>query len=358
MNMKKSTFIIGLILAISLLFNFSIMGNPVKEKAKSSDITNFMGQWSFNIGTRKGLPGTVGWLEVKHEGAFWEANILWGGGSVVPVPYLYFADNTLYIGRDSRRVVLQKNEEGNPVKTQNIPAWVELKVSGNEITGYHLTPRSDYVGLDTVVITGKKMPDMPSAPNIKNLKFDKPINLIKDTKSLKGWKLVEENAKNGWSMKDGVLSNNPAQKEGEPHIRYGNLRTEQEFEDFNLKLELQVKDRSNSGIYLRGMMEVQVSDSYGKPVDIHNTMGAVYSRITPTVNASKPAGEWQKMDITYVDRHITVKLNGITIIDNKPVYGPTGGAIYSDILSPGPIYLQGDHTEAIYRNIILTPIIN
>ena len=57
------------------------------------------------------------------------------------------------------------------------------------------------------------------------------------------------------------------------------------------------------------------------------------------------------------DRHITVILNGVNIIDNKPVYGPTGGAIISDVFAPGPIYLQGDHGKVSFRNIILTPIL-
>ena len=89
---------------------------------------------------------------------------------------------------------------------------------------------------------------------------------------------------------------------------------------------MNVPKGSNSGIYLRGIYEVQVSDSYKKPLDTHN-MGAIYSRIKPRAAAEKPAGEWQDMDITLCDRHITVVLNGKTIIDNQPVYGVTGGAL-------------------------------
>ena len=110
-------------------------------------------------------------------------------------------------------------------------------------------------------------------------------------------------------------------------------------------------------IAIRGIYEVQVFDSYGKPLDSHN-MGAIYSRIKPTVNAEKPAGEWQTFDITYVKRHATVVLNGIKIIDNQPVLGPTGGALWPEVDRPGPIYLQGDHTGIEYRNIFLRPVVN
>jgi regulation of enolase protein 1 (concanavalin A-like superfamily) len=86
-------------------------------------------------------------------------------------------------------------------------------------------------------------------------------------------------------------------------------------------------------------------------------MGGIYSRITPTVNTEKKAGQWQQFDITLLDRHVTVKLNGRTIIDNQPLLGCTGGALWPDEFKPGPIYLQGDHTGISYRNIVLTPII-
>ncbi len=58
-----------------------------------------------------------------------------------------------------------------------------------------------------------------------------------------------------------------------------------------------------------------------------------------------------------VDRHMTVILNGEKVIDNQPVHGPTGGALYTDRTQPRPIQLQGDHTSVAYRNIYLAPLI-
>jgi hypothetical protein len=173
---------------------------------------------------------------------------------------------------------------------------------------------------------------------------------------LTGWRLVESGTANGWSFDAGILKNRPVQQEGQPHKNYGNLRTDREFEDFNLTLEVSVPKRGNSGVYLRGIYEVQVADSYGAPTDSHN-MGGLYSRITPTVNAAKPAGEWQTLNITLVDRHLTVILNETKVIDNQPVLGCTGGALWSDESRPGPIYLQGDHEAVDYRNVVLRPVI-
>ena len=155
-------------------------------------------------------------------------------------------------------------------------------------------------------------------------------------------------------MQDGILVNHPVQQEAQAHLSFGNLRTEQEFEDFNLTLETRVVKGGNSGVYLRGIYEVQVMDSYGHKLDPHN-MGAIYSRITPSVSAEKPPGEWQTLDMTLVDRHVTVILNGAKIIDNAALLGCTGGALWSDESRPGPIYLQGDHTGIEYRNVVLRP---
>jgi len=230
----------------------------------------------------------------------------------------------------------------------------ELKSEG-ELNGEAISVKRDGSGVNLTKFTGKKIPDLLPAPALSKIKFGEPIELF-NGKNLTGWQIMEKDRQNGFTASNGILVNNPVQKDGEPHINYGNLRTKKEFEDFNLKLQVNVPAGSNSGIYLRGIYEIQVFDSYGKPLDPHN-MGAVYSRIAPTVAAEKPAGEWQELDITLYKRYVTVILNGIKIIDNQPLLGVTGGAISADEFIPGPIYLQGDHGTIMYRNMVLTPII-
>lgn len=344
---------------VALLVFFGLSSSCVKNQEKpvgtapQNDISQFMGQWTFDFGNK-----SVGWLNVKQEDGYLDADLMWGGGGVFyGLPYVYSANDILYLGRSPRKMVLKKDENGNEVLVRNYPTWIELKSDGKNITGYYLSPKTSGLGLDTVKIYGTKLPDVPPAPDLSKTKFGEPIQLIKNNNDLTGWRLIEEKATNGWTMKDGVLTNNPVQTEGQEHIHYGNLRTEQEFEDFNIKLDVNVPPSSNSGVYLRGMYEVQVAESYGKPLNWGGSMGAIFTRILPTVNAEKPAGEWQTLDITLLDRHVTVVLNGTKIIDNQPLDGATGGATQSDVFAPGPIYLQGDHTGISYRNIVLTPII-
>ena len=52
---------------------------------------------------------------------------------------------------------------------------------------------------------------------------------------------------------------------------------------------------------------------------------------------------------------MTVRLNGELVIDNQPVKGATGGALFGDVSRDGPLYLQGDHTSVRYRNVLLSP---
>jgi hypothetical protein len=325
----------------------------VKEQPKlqtKTDISEFFGQWTLDI-----QGGWVGWLEVRQEDKYVDADLLWKWGSVEPVASVFLLDNSYLVVTRISNINRKVDKDGKVARKHIITEWFEAVKEGDKLSGYFLTPKNDGTGVDSVWFKGTKLPPVPAAPDMTKLKFGTPVTLF-NGKDLSGWKLIEEKEKNGFSVINGVLVNDPVQTEGQPHVSYGNIRTDQEFEDFNLKLEVNVPAESNSGVYLRGMYEIQVLDSYKKPLDSHN-MGALYSRIIPTVSAEKPAGTWQSMDITLVDRHVTVILNGVKIIDNQPVYGPTGGAIKSDVFAKGPIYLQGDHGKVSYRNIVLTPIV-
>src|SRR5699024_2102386 len=119
-------------------------------------------------------------------------------------------------------------------------------------------------------------------------------------------------------------------------------------------VEFRYPEGSNSGIYLRGRHEIQIVDSYGQEPDSH-LLGGVYGFISPNVNASKRAGEWQKYDITLRRRMITVVLNGTEVICNRRIPGITGGVLDSNEGEPGPIMLQGDHGSVQFRNIRITP---
>jgi hypothetical protein len=175
-------------------------------------------------------------------------------------------------------------------------------------------------------------------------KWGKPIELF-NGHDLTGWKPRHADAKQGWRAENGSLVNaNPG----------NDLMTEQKFNDFKLHAEFRYPKGSNSGIYLRGRYEAQIEDDYGLDPESH-LIGGIYGFLTPRVNSSKPAGEWQTMDITLVGRIVTIVLNGEPIIERQAIPGITGGALDSDEEKPGPLLIQGDHGKVEFRRLTLTP---
>ena len=317
------------------LFSVLSFAFLIAFSARASAESPFIGRFALTI-----PGGGAGWLGVEERGGALSSSILWGGGSVVPTARTKIEGDKLIVTRE------QKNKEGK-VTTETITAV--LSGDAMKLTTVKHNPEGKQMG-QPAEFTGKRITPLPAKPDLAQVKFGPPVQIF-NGKDLTGWRLLKE-ADNGWSVADGVLMNRVV-KAKDKH--FGNLRTEAEFEDFNLKTEVRTQEGSNSGIYLRGIYEVQIMESFGRPVDSHH-MGALYSRITPSVAAEKPVGEWQTLDITLVDRHLTVILNGTTIIDNQPVLGCTGGAMSSDEFKPGPIYLQGDHTNIDYRNMVLRPV--
>ena len=189
--------------------------------------------------------------------------------------------------------------------------------------------------------SGKRLPPMPQRPDLSKVVYGEPKPLF-NGKDLTGWHLTNPQQINGWKVEDGILVNETPKLSFDPFSQYGNLRTEAEFEDFNLKLEFNVPPGGNSGVYLKGRYEAQVVDRDSRMQGIQG-VGAIFGRITPRENAGRAGGEWQSYDITLVDRHITVILNGIKVIDNQPIIGATKGALCADDTRP---------VRFIYRVII------
>ncbi|MCX6907109.1 MAG: DUF1080 domain-containing protein [Verrucomicrobia bacterium] len=316
-----------------------VLGGACGVALAADEAKPFIGNWALTI-----PGGGAGWLGVEEKDGGLCASILWGGGSVLPAAGAKVEDGKLVV----TRVQQPKGKDGKPGKkiTETITATRDgdcLKlVTVKCAEGGKEFGRAEFIG--------KCIPPVPAAPELSKVKFGEPISLF-NGQDLSGWKVLNPNAPSGWRAENSILVNDAPQEPGK-HKGYANLRTEREFEDFRLTLEVRVPKGGNSGVFY----EVQVADTCGKPLDSHN-MGGVYSRITPTVAAEKPAGEWQTMDITLVDRHVTVILNGKRIIDNQPVLGCTGGALTSDEFRPGPLYLQGDHTSVDYRNVVLRPVV-
>ncbi len=229
-------------------------------------------------------------------------------------------------------------------------------VKGKELTGKAVDKKS---GKEIGAVTGWRNPPLCDKASTKDAKFGAPIDLLAE--GLDGWKAMKSDGPFAWKVTEEngekVLSNTLPIVNGKKQYGANLMSKRDDFYDFNLSYDVRVPKGANSGVYLRGRYEIQVVDSYGKKVDCHN-MAAYYGRVTPSVAVEKKPGEWQHVDVTLYKRHLTVVLNGTTIIDNAPVVGITGGAIDANEFVPGPLYLQGDHSDADYKNMILRKAVN
>jgi hypothetical protein len=197
---------------------------------------------------------------------------------------------------------------------------------------------------ETVHFTGVRAPEI-SERDDGSWHPRKPIQLF-DGKDLAGWHGLNPSHKLGWSVENGILKSTGAAD---------NLVSDRKFWNFDLHVEFKMYPDSNSGVGLRGRYEVQILDDFGKPPNLHSN-GSLYSRIAPSVNASKPAGEWQTYEIRLVGRDVTVVLNGQKVIDKGHIDGLTAIAFDADEGLAGPIALQGDHGPVDFRSIRITQL--
>jgi len=294
--------------------------------------------------------GGAVWMHVEMNQGAPSVKTMWEIGGVEPIKQAALEGEVLVMERPHDRwYMTAKGMRRDILGTDTLRATVQGDAMTIELT----RALKDGTRLPVQTMRGKRQAPLPPRPDLATLRFAEPIALF-DGQSLSGWRLTNPADNNAWSARDGMLVNTPQLEEGPTAKQFGNIRTDREFEDFRLTLEVRLPKGGNSGIYLRGRYEVQVCDYHGRPPS-WGGIGGVYSRIVPLENAARPAGEWQTFDIILADRHITVRLNDRLVIDNHPLEGCTGGALTSDDTLPGPIYFQGDHTSVEYRNIMLHP---
>jgi Domain of Unknown Function (DUF1080) len=160
-----------------------------------------------------------------------------------------------------------------------------------------------------------------------------------------------------------------------PDGRTTQLVSDDRFGDLELYLEFLIPAKSNSGIYIAGLYEVQILDSFGVEHPGVHDCGAIYERwinekgvggTAPLVNASKRPGEWQTFHIWFhaprfdsagkkiADAHFSkVEMNGVVIQRDVAAPGPTRAGLDIPEAPRNPIMLQGDHGPVAFRNMYI-----
>lgn len=175
-----------------------------------------------------------------------------------------------------------------------------------------------------------------------------------------------------WRVADGTLTATARES--------NRIATRAAFGDMRLHLEFRTPSpprgvwqyRGNSGVFLMGLYEIQILDSYDNPTYPDGQMGALYGQVPPRVNASLPPGHWQCLDIDFRAPHfvsgklksparVTIRHNGVLIQRNAAFKGPTAFAEIKPYVPHAarlPFTLQdhGDGTSVVsFRNIWVEP---
>lgn len=124
------------------------------------------------------------------------------------------------------------------------------------------------------------------------------------------------------------------------------------------------QDRGNSGVFLQGLYEIQVLDSYDNVTYADGEAAAVYGQYPPLVNASRKPGEWQTYDIIFHRArydasgnllrlgNVTVINNGVLVQDHVDIKaGKRRWAPFTANVDKLPLALQDHHHPVRYRNL-------
>jgi hypothetical protein len=166
-----------------------------------------------------------------------------------------------------------------------------------------------------------------------------------------------------WNIHDGMVT----VEEGA-----GDIFTKKEFGSFQLHIEWmhpaditgEGQMRGNSGIFLHGLYEIQVLETFNNnnKTYVNGQAGAIYKQHPPLVNPLRKPGEWNAYDIIFTaptfnpdgtfrtNPRVTVMLNGILIQNNAVIYGTT----FNDTIvakERGGITIQDHGCKVSYRNI-------
>src|SRR5690348_550349 len=154
-----------------------------------------------------------------------------------------------------------------------------------------------------------------------------------DGKNLSKWAAADGGLAK-WKVENGYFEVVP---------KTGYIHTREAFGDCQLHVEFaeptppkgESQERGNSGVFLHGLYEIQVLDSYENKTYADGQAAAVYGQYPPLVNASRPPGEWQSYDIIFHGprfeaagkltrpARVTVFHNGVLVQDNVELTGPT-----------------------------------
>ena len=185
-----------------------------------------------------------------------------------------------------------------------------------------------------------------------------------DGRDLSEWQMADGSPAK-WKVTDGYV---------EVVAESGSIQTKRVFGDVQLHLEWAApavvsgegQGRGNSGVFLMGLYEVQILDSYQNDTYPDGQAAALFGQAPPLVNACRPPGQWQTYDIIFrrprfdadgslrEPARVTVLHNGVLVHENVEFAGRTvfgRRAQYEPHADELPLVLQDHRNPVRYRNV-------
>lgn len=156
---------------------------------------------------------------------------------------------------------------------------------------------------------------------------------------------ADKDMRDHWHVVDGVLV-----FDGKGQ----NLCTAKDYGDFELFVDWKIEPAGDSGIYLRGVPQVQIWDPDSGPAAGIGS-GGLYNNqqhpSKPLLKADKPTREWNTFKIKMVGDEVTVHLNDQLVVDQVPLenYWERDKPLYAT----GQIELQNHGNTLYFKNIYL-----
>lgn len=229
---------------------------------------------------------------------------------------------------------------------------VEMEINGKpawSTSGFE--PKTGYIGLQVEVPLGGQF-------EFKNL-FVTELNHrpLFNGIDLTGWEGAGQDAAKCWKVEEGLLVCTGAKGPW--------LRTKEQFDDFNLRLDYKLREGGNSGVFIRvpengnhhgkdAGIEIQLLDDaaerYAKLVPGQYSAG-LYKFWPPKERVARPAGEWNSLEIDCKEKAYRIVHNGVTTVqtDAEEV------AELKQRLVSGFLGLQNHSEEVWFRNVRIGP---
>ncbi len=185
--------------------------------------------------------------------------------------------------------------------------------------------------------------------------------MLFDGTNLEGWRGRDGGAAL-WKVESGILTVVPQTGDIVSRETFGDAMIHVEWREPDMP-DAEGQHKGNSGVYIHGVYELQVLDSYGVEIPKDDDCGAIYQMYAPNMNACKPPLEWQTYDILFraarfdeagrktEDARLSVLQNGLPILNNVVLWHPTPGGLSESDSPTGPLMLQDHNHRVSFRNI-------